>query len=92
MPPTDVVRPSNAPIAKSSTRENTYTAQDRASIDPTPIDDDLEKNEATTPPRALNWEEMVEMLKQIPHFTEVEPFSTKMSDFFSLMKWISVNL
>ncbi|KAJ9684965.1 hypothetical protein PVL29_017119 [Vitis rotundifolia] len=32
------------------------------------------------------------MLKQIPCFTDVEPPSTRMSDFFPLTKWISVNL
>ena len=35
---------------------------------------------------------MVEMLKQIPCFIEVDPPSTKLSDFFQLSKWISVNL
>ena len=35
---------------------------------------------------------MVEMLKQIPCFIEAKPPSTKMSDFFPLTKWISLNL
>ena len=32
------------------------------------------------------------MLKQIPCFIEAKPPSTKMSNFFPLTKWISVNL
>ncbi|RVW84079.1 hypothetical protein CK203_040544 [Vitis vinifera] len=35
---------------------------------------------------------MMEMLRQVPCFIDTEPPSTKMSDFFSLTKWISVNL
>ncbi|KAL6335990.1 hypothetical protein AAG906_003617 [Vitis piasezkii] len=38
------------------------------------------------------WEEMMEMLRRVPCFTNAEPPSTKMSDFFPLTKWISVNL
>ena len=34
----------------------------------------------------------MEMLMRVPCFTDAEPPSTKMSDFFSLTKWISVNL
>lgn len=34
----------------------------------------------------------MEMLKHVPCFTDVEPPSTKMSDFFPLTKRISVNL
>ena len=32
------------------------------------------------------------MLRQVPCFTDVEPPSTKMSDFFSLAKLILVNM
>ena len=35
---------------------------------------------------------MVEILKQVPCFIEVEPPPTKMSDFFPLTKQILVNL
>lgn len=39
-----------------------------------------------------SWDEMIEMLRRVPCFTDVEPCSTKMSDFFLLTKRISVNL
>lgn len=35
---------------------------------------------------------MVEMLKQVPCFTDVEPPLSKMSDFFPFTKWVSINL
>ena len=34
----------------------------------------------------------MEMLRRVPCFIDAEPPSTKMSDFFSLTKWISVNM
>ena len=34
----------------------------------------------------------MEMLRRVPCFTDVEPPSTKMSDFFPLTKQISVNM
>ena len=92
MSPNDIERPRNASTANSSTRENTYPTRDGASIDPAPIDDDLDEKEATVAPRTLSWEEMVEILKQVPYFTDTKPPSTKMSDFFLLMKRISMNL
>lgn len=51
-------------------------------------------NEKDSPaPTALpSWEEMMEMLKRVSCFTNAEAPSTKMSDFFPLTKWISVNM
>ena len=34
----------------------------------------------------------MEMLRRVPCFTDLKPPSTKMSDFFPLIKWISVNI
>ena len=44
---------------------------------------------AMVPP---SWEEMMEMLKGVSCFTDVEAHSTRMSDFFSLTKRVSVNM
>ncbi|RVW91361.1 hypothetical protein CK203_035457 [Vitis vinifera] len=45
---------------------------------------DKKSSPATTVP--LRWEEMMEMLKGVPCFTDAEAHSTRMSDFFSLAK------
>ena len=39
-----------------------------------------------------SWEEMMEMLKGVPCFTNAEASSTRMSDFFPLTKRVSVNM
>lgn len=39
-----------------------------------------------------SWEEMMEMLKHVPCFTDAEAPYTKMLDFFPFTKWISVNM
>ena len=44
---------------------------------------------AAVPP---NWEELMEMLKGVPCFTNAEAPSTRMSDFFPLTKRVSVNM
>ena len=51
---------------------------------------DKKSSPATTVP--LRWEEMMEMLKGVPCFTDAEAHSTRMSDFFSLAKRVSVNM
>lgn len=92
MPPTKVAGPNNVLVAKSLVRKDTCPTQDGAPIGSDPVDDDLDKKDATTPLCAPNWEEIAEMLKWVPCFTEVEPPSTKMLNFFSLTKQILVNL
>lgn len=89
---TDVAGPNNVLVAKSPIRKDTCPTQYGAPTGPDPTDDDLDKKDATAPLRSPNWEEMAKMLKQVPYFTEVEPPSTKMSNFFSLTKQISMNL
>lgn len=82
MPPIEVAGPINVLVAKSRVRKDTCPTQDGALIGPDPIDDDLDKKDATIPLHAPNWEEMAEMLKQVPCFTEAKPPSTKMLNFF----------
>lgn len=48
----DVPGPSNVPVAKSPTRRDTCSAQDEAHIGPTPVDDDLDRKDATALARA----------------------------------------
>lgn len=74
------------------TKKDICLAQDEAPTGSTPVDDDLNKKDATAPLRTPHWEEMAEMLKRIPYFTAAKPSSTKMSDFFPLTKRILVNL
>lgn len=52
----------------------------------------MDQNDASASVSHLSWEEMMGMLRQVPCFTNVEPSSTKMSDFFSLSKQILVNM
>ncbi|RVW28052.1 hypothetical protein CK203_097985 [Vitis vinifera] len=53
-------------IALSLVRKDTCSTKDGAPTGPDPTDDDLDKNDATAPLRAPNWEEMAEMLKWVP--------------------------
>lgn len=57
-----------------------------------PVEEDLDQKDASASVPPPNWKEMMEMLRRVPCFTDVEPFLTKMLDFFSLTKRISVNM
>lgn len=92
MPPIDAAGPSNVPVAKSPNRKYVCPTQDEVSTGPAPVGDDLDRKYAPAPPRAPNWEEMMELLKRVPCFTKVEPPSIKMLEFFSLTKRISMNI
>lgn len=92
MSPIDVAGPSNVSIAKSPVRKYACPAQDEVSTGSAPIGDNLDRKYALAPPHTPSLEEMVELLKQVPCFTKVEPPSTKMLDFFSLTKRISMNI
>lgn len=48
MSPTDVLGPKNVSVAESPTRRDTCPVQDEAHIGPTPVDDDLDRKDATT--------------------------------------------
>lgn len=54
MPPTEVARPNNVLVAKSLVRKDTCLTQDRAPTSSDPVDDDLDKKDATAPLRAPN--------------------------------------
>ena len=92
MPLVNAVGPNNAPIAKSPTRKDVCPTQDGTSIGPTHVGDNLDRKDASIPSRVPSWEEMAELLKQVPCFTEAEPLSTNMADFFLLTKRVSVDL
>ena len=88
VPPSDAAGPSSVPTAKKKAGR----VPDGALGGATPVKEALDQKD--TPASALppSWEEMMEMLRWVPCFTNAEPLSTKMLDFFPLTKWISVNL
>lgn len=97
MPLADAVGLSNMPAVRPSVGKDGHHEQAGSSTGPTSANEGLDEKQVSTPfhpptSRTLNWEEMVELLKQVPCFTEVEPLMTKMSDFFSLTKQITVEI
>ena len=56
--------------------------------------DEEASDEKSSPAAAVSpsWEELMEMLKEVPCFTYAETPSTRMSDFFPLTKRVSVNM
>lgn len=60
--------------------------QERTSIGQTPGNDHNDKD-APVSSHTPSWEEIVELLKQVSYFTELEPSSTNMNDFFPLTNW-----
>lgn len=63
-----------------------------ASGDAAPAEEVLDKKTTPTPVSPPSWDEMMEMLKHMPCFTDSESPSIKMSDFFPSTKRIFVNL
>ena len=51
-----------------------------------PIEEVLDQKDTPAPPYPPIWDEMMEILKRVSCFTDAEPPSTKMSDFFPLTK------
>lgn len=88
VPQPDVMGPSNV----STVDEEVGSAPDGASDGTVLADEVPDQKDTSTPAFPSSWDEMVEMLKHIPCFTDAEPPSTKMSDFFPPTKRISVNL
>ena len=88
VPPLDAAGSSSVPTAG----KETCSTQDEAPGDPTPIDEDLDQKDVSVSVPPPSWEEMMEMLRWVPCFTDAEPPSTKMSNFFPLTKRILVNL
>lgn len=88
VPQPDVMGPSSV----STVEEEVGPAPDGASDGTALADEVPDQKDTSTPAFPSSRDEMVEMLKHVPCFTNVEPPSTKMSDFFPLTKRISVNL
>lgn len=82
----DVAEPSSALDAAKEACE-TETGSDTA-----PAEGVLDEKGSPSPIVSPRWEEMMEMLKRVPCFTDVEAPYTKMLDFFTLTKQISVNM
>lgn len=93
MPHTGIARPKSVSAMRPHIGKDVYPERDRAPTGSTPIGDDLEdEKDVSTLYRPPSWEKMVELLKQVPYSTEVEPPSTKLSDFFSLTKQVIVDI
>ena len=56
------------------------------------VEEVLDKKDTPVSAPPPSWDEMMEILKRVPCFSNAEPPSTKMSDLFPLTKRISVNL
>ena len=82
VPPPDTMGPSSAPAAE----KEVGSTLGGASSGTTPVEEVLDQKD--TPASALppSWDEMMDMLKRVSCFTDAEPPSTKMSDFFPLTK------
>ena len=98
MPPSNVARPSSTPTAKKEAGRKKVGGKEagpatrKASGDAVPIDEVSDKKNTPTLASPPSWDEMMEMLKHVPCFTDSESPSTKMYDFFPLTKRISVNM
>lgn len=93
MPPPNVVGSSSAPVAEKETGEKEAgSAPNEALGGAAPADEASDKKDTPAPASPPSWDEMMEMLKRVPCFTNAELPSTKMSDLFSFTKRISVNL
>ncbi|KAL6312552.1 hypothetical protein AAG906_029548 [Vitis piasezkii] len=57
-----------------------------------PVEEVLDQKDTHASVFPPSWDEMMDILKHVPCFTDAKPPSTKMSDFFPLTKQISVNL
>ena len=79
----DAATPSNAPVAEKV--RGIEAGLDIAVAEGAP--DKKSSPAPTTPP---SWDELMEMLKGVSCFTDVEAPFLKMSDFFSLTKRISI--
>lgn len=92
IPHPDAAGSSNAPAVASSVRMETCPTQDGAPDGPAPVEEDLDQKDALSSVPPPIWEEMMQMLRRVPCFTNTELLSTKMSDFFPFTKWVSVSL
>ncbi|RVW53136.1 hypothetical protein CK203_080644 [Vitis vinifera] len=83
VPPSDVAGPSNTPTAKKEAGRKKVGGKEagpatrKASSDVVPIDEVLDKKNTSTLASPPSWDEMMEMLKHVPCFTDSESPSTK---------------
>lgn len=92
MPSTNVAGPSYVSVARPLAWKDACPNRDGVSTGSTLIDNLEDEKVVLVPPRAPSWEEIMELLKQVPCFTETKPPSTKMSDFVPLTKRVLVDI
>ena len=82
VPPPDAARPNSMPAVE----KEAGLAPGEAFGGAAPIEEVLDQKDTPAPPYPPIWDEMMEILKRVSCFTDAEPPSTKMSDFFPLTK------
>ena len=82
VPPLDTAGPSSAPTAKKEVSPTLGGASGGTA----PVEVVLDQKDTPTSVPLPSWDEMMEMLNSVSCFTDAEPPSTKMSDFFLLTK------
>lgn len=88
VPPSNATRSSSV----SAAEKEVGPTQEREPGGVAPIEEGLDQKNTHVSAPPPNLEEMIEMLRRVLCFTDAEPPSIKMSDFFPLTKRISVNL
>lgn len=88
VPSSDIARLSSMPVAEKEACPDPRGASGGVA----PVEKVLDQKDTPTPASPPSWDKMMEMLKCVPCFIDVEPPSTKMSNSFPLTKRISVNL
>lgn len=83
MPPSDVAGSGQALVMSSSAEKDACPVQEMTSISQT-LGDDHNDKDGPVNSHTPSWDEIVELLKQVPYFTKLEPPSTDMNDFFPL--------
>ena len=94
--------PYNAPLLTATAQSGTTAFGDASAVVethgsegiPDVSNDEEALDEKSSPTTAVppSWEELMEMFKGVPCFTDAEAPSTRMSDFFLLTKRVSVNM
>ncbi|RVW25247.1 hypothetical protein CK203_108206 [Vitis vinifera] len=96
-PSVDGVGPSHVPTVRPFTGKNACLELGEPSIGLAQLSDDSVECVAFVPPcpktpRAPSWKEMVELLKQVPCFTESEGLVNNIGDLFSTTRRVSMDL
>lgn len=88
MPPSDAMGLSSMPAVE----KEISTVPNGAPSGVAPVNEVLDQKDTPASAPPPSWDEMMEMLRWVLCFTDVESSSTKMLDFFPLTKRISMNL